>query len=166
MSKIFVQEEPRVASELIEIPVASGASRATIPDVPQLRNQGDQVIVIKSIRLITAKVLSTGPVTGTTNMALADLIKCSLVLYSDGWEKGHLIPLLVLNDVADSDGTTATTIPFRYSKTALANWQNVDWNKSYIQFASGTTASAARVVILEVEYQRFQKMQGGYKNID
>lgn len=167
MSKtILVQEQPMVATELIEIPVASGATRATIPDVPQLRNQGDQVVILKAIRLITAKVLSTGPVTGTTNMALVDLIKCSLVLYSSGWEKMHLLPLLVMNDMADSDATTASTLPYRFNPTKLADWQNVDWNKSYIQFANGTSASAARVVILQVEYVRYQKTNNGYKNID
>jgi len=166
MAKILVQEEPRGASELIEIAVASGATQVTLPDVPQLRNQGDQVIVIKSIRLITAKVLSNAPTLGTATTSLTDLKKMSLILYSQGWEKGHLIPLLVLNDVCDSDSTAATTIPYRTSSTRLNDWTDVDWNKSKLMFSSGTSASGASACLLEVEYQRFQKSGGQYYPID
>lgn len=164
---MLVQEQPRGASELVEIPVAaSSAGRVTIPDVPQLRNQGDQVVLIKTVRLISAKVLSYGPVTGTATMVLADLKKCSLVLYSRGWEKGHFIPLLTLNDVVDSDGTSATTIPFRNHATVLDNWSDVDWNKSYINVANGQTISGACVVILEVEYEVLQKRNGQYVSVE
>lgn len=168
MQTMFVQSAPRGASELIEIPVALSASgRVTLPDVPQLRNQGDQVVVVKSLRLITPKVLSYGPVTGTVNMTLADLKKCSLVLYSRGWEKGHFIPLLVLNDAADNDSTAATTIPYRNEPTRLDDWKDVDWNKSYVNIANGQTIAAACVVILEVEYQVFQRGPGGqYKAVE
>ncbi len=161
--KIIVQDEPRGASELIEITIASGAAgQVNLPDIPQLRNNGDEIVIIKAIRLITAKVLSKGPTTGATTAALADLIKMSLIIYSQGWEKGHLIPVLVLNDAQDSDATTATTIPFRSQSTRLANWVDVDWNKSKIQFSNGTTASQACVLILEVEYQRFLKRNNEY----
>lgn len=154
---MLVQTEPRIASEIIEVQVANGTSRAPLPDVPQLRNQGDQVIIIKSIRLITPKVLTHGPNTGTVNTPLADLKKMSLVLYSNGWEKGHLIPVLLLNDVADADSTAATTIPYRQQSTRLSNWTDVDWNKSYLQFSTNLTASQASVTILEVEYVRMSK---------
>ena len=160
-NKYLVQESPRIASELIEVSVSSGATRVSLPDVPQLRNQGDQVVVITALRLVTNKVLSKGPVTGTSTMTLTDYVKCSLVLYSNGWEKGHLIPLLTLNDVVDGDSTAATTIPYRYTATRLDNWVNVDWNKSYIQFSNGQSASGASVVILEVEYFVMAKQPNG-----
>lgn len=165
-NNILVTEEPRGASEIIEIPVASGVSRVTLPDVPQLRNQGDQVVILKAMRLITAKVLTNGPTSGTANAAVAELKKISLVLYSAGWEKGHLIPLLVLNDVADADATTATTIPYRRNTTRFSDWQDVDWNKSFLQYSSGLTSSGAYVVIFEVEYVRYQKQAGTYQQIN
>lgn len=167
MQKILVQEAPRIASELIEIPISNGASgRVTLPDVPQLRNQGDQVVVITTLRLISPKVLTTGITTGVACTPLADLKKIALTLYSKGWEKGHFIPVLVLNDVSDADSTAATTVPFRENTTKLDNWTDVDWNKSYLQFANGTTASQASTLMLEVEYLKLQKLaDGSYKQI-
>lgn len=156
MEKQLIMQEPRGASEIIEIPIASGASGSvTLPDVPQLRNQGSEVVIIKSIRLITAKVLTNAPTLGTAVTPLADLRKLSLILYSEGWEKGHLIPVLTLNDVADADSTAATTIPYRQQTTYLDNWKNVDWNKSKLQFSTGTTAAGASALVLEVQYQRY-----------
>jgi hypothetical protein len=74
--------------------------------------------------------------------------------------------LLILNDVADADSTTSSTIPFRNKTTKLANWTDVDWNKSYIQFANGTAASQASTIMLEVEYLKLQKTATGeYKQI-
>ena len=163
MSKtILIPETPRIASELIEIPISSGAQgRITLPDVPQLRNQGDQIVVIKAIRLITAKVLTTGPTTGVATTPVADLRKLVLTLYCNGWEKGHYIPVLLLNDVADGDSTAGTTIQYRNHTTRLSDWVNVDWNKSYVLFANSTSASTASTLILEVEYLKMQKNNVG-----
>lgn len=156
MEKQFLMQEPRGASEIIEIPIANGASGTiTLPDVPQLRNQGKEMVIIKSIRLISPKVLSNAPTLGTAVTPLADLVKLSLILYSEGWEKGHLIPVLSLNDTADADSTAATTIPYRTNTTYLDNWKNVDWNKSKLVFSAGTTAAGASALVLEVQYQRF-----------
>ena len=166
MQKVLVQQEPRIASELIEIPIANAAAgRITLPDVPQLRNQGDQVVVITTVRLITAKVLTHGPTTGVAATPVADLRKASLVLYSQGWEKGHYIPLLVLNDVADPDSTAGTCIQYRNHTTRLANWTDVDWNKSYILFSNGLSASQASTLMLEVEYFKLQRTDQGYVKI-
>ena len=162
MQNIIVSESPRIASVLIEIPIASGASgRVTLPDVPQLRNQGDQLVVIQTVRAISPKVLSHGPTSGTATTPLADLKKLSFTIYSQGWEKGQYIPVLLLNDVADADSTAATTIPYRMAPTRFANWRDVDWNKSYLLFSNGQTASQASTLILEVEYLKFQRRKDG-----
>jgi len=151
---ILVQEEPRGPSQLIEIPkVAQAVSRITIPDIQQLRSQVGQVIVIKALRLITDKILTNLPTSGLVNATLAELRKMSLIIYCEGWEKGYLIPILTLNDMVDSDSTAATTIPFRNKTTRFANWENVDWSKSYIQYSNGSPSSAgAYGIILEAEY--------------
>jgi len=139
---ILVNEEPRGPSELIEIPVtANGVTRINIPDIQQLRSQQGQVIIVKGIRTITAKVLTNAPITGSVVSPIAELRKASLVLYADGWEKGHLIPLLTMVDEADADATTATTIPYRFKTTKFDDWKNVDWSKSYIQFSNGTVSA-------------------------
>lgn len=162
---LIIPTTPLIASQLVEIPVGNGANTIAIPDQPQLRNQGDEVVVIKAVRLITPKVLSNSPTLGTANMPLADLVKSSLILYSNGWERGFLIPLLTLNDMADADGTAATTIPYAQAPVQFADWENIDWAKSKIQLASGTTTSQASAVILQVQYQKFIIENGQRKQV-
>lgn len=151
---ILVQEEPRGPSQLVEVPVtANGLTRINFPDIQQLRSQVGQNIIIKWIRLITVKVLSNGPTIGSVNAPLAELQKVSVTLYSEGWEKGQLIPLLTLNDVADADSANATTIPYRQHETRFANWKNVDWSKSYLQYANSTSsANSPYVFIFDIGY--------------
>lgn len=150
---ILVQEEPRGPSQMVEIPVATGQQRVPLPDVQQLRNTQGQTIVIKAIRLITAKVLTAAPIGGQTTAPRDELRKMSLVLYAEGWEKGQLIPVLEFNDNHDSDTAAATTISFRGTATRLADWKNVDWPKSYLQFSNGTAAAGGPyAVLLDVEY--------------
>lgn len=162
MQNVIISESPRIASILIEVNIASGATgRVTLPDVPQLRNQGDQVVVIQTVRLISPKVLTHGVTTGTAATPLADLRKISFTIYSQQWEKGQYIPILLLNDQQDSDSTAATTIPFRAQPTRFANWKDVDWNKSYLQFSNNQSASQDSTLMLEVEYLKFQKKQDG-----
>lgn len=152
----IIPGQPLYASQLVEIPVSgAGLNVVPIPDQPQLRNQGDEIIIVKSVRLITAKVLAVAPTIGGNNMPLADLVNASLILYANGWERGYLIPLLTLNDVHDADATTASTIPYVQNPVQFADWENVDWNKSKIQFSAGTTTSDAGSFILQVQYQKF-----------
>jgi len=151
---LLVQEEPRGPSQLVEIPVTvNGSQKVKLPDVQQLRSQEGQTIIIKAVRLITFKVLPRCMTLNLVSAPLAELQKISLVIYCEGWEKAQLIPLLVLNDVADGDATTATTIPYRNKATRFNNWRNVDWAQSYLLYSNGTvSATAPYGVQLEVEY--------------
>lgn len=150
---MLVQEEPRGPSQLVECPVPSATQRQRLPDVQQLRSQEGQKIIIKAIRLITDKVLPFAMTLEGTNAPLAELQKICLVLYSQGWEKGQMIPVLSLNDMADADSANGTTIPYRNRTTRLNNWQNVDWAQSYLLYANGQPAAGTPyVVMFEVEY--------------
>jgi len=150
---ILVKEEPRCASELIEVPIANAAAgRVAFPDNQQLRSLINQNIIIKKIRLITAKVLTNAPTLGTATTPLADLKKLTATFYCEGWEKGHNIPVLELNDFADGDSTAATTIPYRNNPPTFDDWRNLDWSKSFVTFANGTTASIASALMFDVEY--------------
>lgn len=150
---VLVQEEPRGASQTIEIPIAVGQGDINFPDIPELRSDSEFRVIIKGIRHISPKVSPFGPVTGTANTPLADIVNIFLQLYSDGWLKGYNIPLLTLNDMADADATTATTIPYRNKATKLSNWK-IAWNKSKVHFAPGTVATVASVLVLDIEYDR------------
>lgn len=146
----LVQEEPRGPSQLIEIPVpALAVQRVQIPDIQQLRSQVGQTIIIKALRLIPASILTNAPTVGGINAPLTELVKISLVLYCEGWEKGQLIPILTLCDTF----TEASGVPFRPHTTMFDNWKNVDWSKSYLQYSNGTPSSGvAYTVVLEAEY--------------
>jgi hypothetical protein len=144
---IFVQEAPRDASQLIEVPVvANGLQRVQFPDVQQLRSLVNQIIVIKEIRLITVDVLTNAPLGGQVNAPTAELQKLTLVIYCEGWEKAQLMPILILNDINN-------TAPHRFTGTRFNNWENVDWSKTYLQYSNGTqSAGAPYAVLLDVVY--------------
>lgn len=150
--KALVMEEPRGPSQLVEIQVTqNGLSRVPFPDVPNLRSQIGQNIIIKGIRLITDSVLTNGPISGLTNAPLTELVKASLVIYSEGWEKGQMIPLLTLNDMF----AEGTGIPYRRTATKFNDWKNFDWSKTFVQYSNGlVTAGASYVICLDVEYQK------------
>jgi hypothetical protein len=152
MQTVIVQEEPRGPSVLIEVNVPNnGSQRVPFPDISQLRSTIDQKIIIKGLRLISAEVLTNGIISANVTAPAAELQKMAITIYAEGWEKGQTIPILTFNDFRFTVGA----IPFRYSSTRFSDWVNVDWPKSYIQFANGTvSAGAPYVVLLDCEYVR------------
>lgn len=147
---ILVQEEPRGPSQLIEIPVTqNGLGRVNLPDIQQLRSQVGQVIIIKGLKLIPPTVLTNAPTLGGPNAPLTELVKMTLTIYCEGWEKGQLIPILTLNDFfIEGSGT-----PYRMNPTKFADWKNVDWSKTYLQFANGTVSAGTPYnVLIDVDY--------------
>lgn len=147
---ILVQEEPRGPSELVEIVVTeNGKGRIPFPDNDQLRNMSDSTVVIKGIRLVTSDVLTRGVLNDQPNAPVAELQKMALVLYSEGWERCHNMPALLLNDTTLPGGA----FPHRYQSMKFDNWMGVQWKKSFFQLAAGTvTANAPYVILLDVEY--------------
>jgi len=152
----MVQDEPRGPSQLIEVPVTiAGTTKLVLPVIQNLQNQVDITVVIKALRVIPDTVLALAPTQGGINAPLAELQKMSLVLYSEEWEKGQLIPLLTLVDTF----TEASGIPWRARTTRLDNWRNVNWGKSYILYSNGSSAAGVPYnVIFEAEYQKFNKL--------
>lgn len=152
---VLVQDEPVIMSELVEILIPANAQRIQLPDVQQLRSQQGQKIIIKSIELVTNKVLTNGMLLQGTLAPVTELQKMALTIYSMGWERGHMTPLLFFNNEADSDSTAATTIPYRNKMYTLSNWEKVDFPKSYLQFANGTApAGAPYLVLLNINYMK------------
>lgn len=153
---VIAKQEPRIASQLIEVPVTvNNQGSITFPDIQQLRSTPDCVIVIKSMRLITDKVLTNAPLSGYATAPLSELKKMSLIIYSEGWEKAQYVPILTLNDMVDADSDDATTIPYKNSKFELDDWRRVDWTKTKIQFSNTTSSQGAPyTVLIDVEYLR------------
>jgi hypothetical protein len=150
MHNILVQEEPRGPSVLIEVNVQNnGSQRIPIPDISQLRSTTTLKIVLKALRLIPSSVLTNGIISSNVTAPDAELQKMSLTIYAEGWEKGQTIPMMTFNDFQN------TIIPNRFNPTRFSDWVNVDWPKSYIQYANGTvSAGAPYVVLLDCEYVR------------
>lgn len=153
-SKVFIQEEPIMMWQLIEIPVTrNGDGKVPLPDIQQLRSQEGQNIIFKTLKLVTPKVLARGMLNNAVNAPLAELQKMSLVLYSEGWQRGQMVPLLMLNNEADADATTATTVPYTNTPYNLSDWRRVDLPQSFLQFANGqVSANAPYVVMIWVGY--------------
>lgn len=150
---ILVQEEPRGPSQLIEIPVnQSGLTKIPFPDIQQLRSDQTQQIIIKQIRLVTADLLTNGMLQAGVNAPVTELQKIAVVLYCEGWEKGQLIPILSMNDSTFA----GSTFPHVFHTMRFNNWKNVDWTKSYMQFANGTSSVASYVLLFDVLYTRFK----------
>jgi len=152
MQNVIVQEEPRGPSILIEVNVpTNGSQRIPFPDISQLRSTTDLKIVIKGLRLISSEVLTNGMISSNPTAPAGELAKMALTIYAEGWEKGQTIPLLTLNDMVFTTGA----IPYRMTATKFDNWVNVDWPKSYIQYANGTSsAGAPYVILIDCEYVR------------
>lgn len=150
---VLVQEEPRGPSVLIEVNVQNnGLQRVAFPDIAQLRSTPDQKVIIKGLRLIPPEVLTNAVLAPNANAPTTELQKISLVLYAEGWEKGQTIPIITFNDFVFATGNT----PYRNHATKLDNWVNVDFPKSYLQYANGTvSAGAPYTVLLDCEYVRY-----------
>lgn len=152
---LLIQEEPRNCSELVEVPVtATGLFRINFPDNQQLRSLVTQDVRIQGMRLIINDVVTNGPITGFLTAPLTELKKCFLVLYCEGWEKAHYIPLLTLSDVNVPGGAQA----HRYAPTKFGSWRNVDWGKSFILYSNGTAGSSVAggnyAFLFDVEYTK------------
>ena len=152
---LLIQEAPRGASYLIEVPVIAGAgSPIALPLIQELTSDTTQNVIIKSLRLVTDQELTNAPTNLGVVAPLTELQKISLILYAEGWEKGYLIPVLSLNSIF----TEGSGIPYRDRTMKLDNWQNVMWNKSKLVYSNGTVpVGAPYVVVFETEYQRFDK---------
>lgn len=155
---ILVQERPRTPSQLVEVPVtANGLQRIPFPDVQQLRSYGNTKVIVSQMRLITAEVLTNGVINTGVNAPIAELQKITFVFYCDGWEKGQYIPALTFNDMVLPGGT----FPHRYAAMNFENWENIDWSKSFLQYANSTSsANSPYVVLLDVIYTKLDAATG------
>lgn len=136
--------------EQIELQIPVGApTKVMFPDLPNLRNQIDQSIVIKDMEVITDTVMPTTP-NDATNAPIAELKKAVVVLYNSGEESIYRIPVLKLNRI--NDGTN----PFQQVWESFDDLRNVDWSKSYVLFSSAP-ANTPYSILFGVSYLKLTK---------
>lgn len=149
----MVQDEPRGPSQLIEVNVpVVGTTKQLLPVIQNLQNQVDVNVVLKVLRVIPDTVLPLAPTLGGINAPLTELQKMCLVIYSEEWEKGQLIPLCTLIDTF----TEGSGIPWRTRSSRFDSWRNVNWGKSFLFYSNGSSSVGNPYnVIFEAEYQKF-----------
>lgn len=137
--ELFEQALKRYELVTLNIPAASFGTRFSYPDIPQLRDDTTQDIIICGLETFSVDALPLTPA-GNAVATFAQLQNSFLTLYIEGEESVRQVPLIRLFPLrqAASTGTTFNAVerlPTEYLK--------VDWNKSYIQAATpfGTTGS-------------------------
>jgi hypothetical protein len=138
--------------ELVElvIPAANTALRIPFPDIPQLRSDTTQDVIIRALETYCAENMpfdyNNNPV--VTN---AQLLKCFLTLYIQQEESVFRMPTIRLQNIFNALSTTA----YFYSDD-LDQFENlmVDWTKSYLTLASSLANGALICFVLGVMYQR------------
>lgn len=141
--------------ELIELIVTAnlGATRQNFPDIPQLRDDTTQDIIVRALESFSILSMPLSP-QGNPVASVVQLQNAFLILYIDGEESVRQIPLQRLCNTAAILATSAQ------------QWQNyptdtedlkVDWNKSYIQFAQPPNTGGANAqfsIMVGVEYKK------------
>lgn len=142
--------------ELIELNIpASALGKVTFATYPQLQNQSDQLIKILNIEVFPITSYAASQLTaGLPGMPVADVPKAALVLYVNGEESIHLIPLAKLIHIDDAAN------PFQFLSDGFETLDNVDFSKSSVRF--NTAATAANYIIpFGITYIRYQKSATG-----
>jgi hypothetical protein len=142
--------------ELVEliIPAGSTGTRFPYPDIPQLRDDTTQDIIICGLETFSVDAL---PLTanGNPTASFAQLQNSFLTLYVDSEESVRQVPFVRLNPMrqAAAAGTTLNVLdklPVEYLK--------VDWNKTYVQAATPFGTAGAPVaqfsILLGVWYKK------------
>jgi hypothetical protein len=141
--------------EMVELGGTNGIANGTLGrvsfnDQPQLRDQPNQIIIILNIELFLNSTYANSQFTNTLpGIPAAELPKGVLVLYINGEESVHLIPLAKLVHINDQ------LSPYQWDLQGFDRLSNVDWDKSYVQFSSAT-AGGPYVAPFGVTYLRFQ----------
>jgi hypothetical protein len=124
----------RKRHELVEliIPAGSTGTRFPYPDIPQLRDDTTQDIVICGIEAYSVDAL---PLSGNGNdvASFAQLQNSFLTLYIEGEESMRQMPLVRLNPMFQALNTGVT---LNVADPLQTEYLKVDWNKSYIQAAA------------------------------
>jgi hypothetical protein len=138
--------------ELVEVPVAANATgQVKFPTLDKLRNQANQIIIIKSISIYPITAYANSQTTNTVpGMAATEIPKTALVLYVDGEESIRLIPTAQLININDG------TVPFQQQIQPFDDLTDVIFDSSYFQF-NAPAAATAYVIPVGIVYIRLKK---------
>lgn len=135
--------------QLIELQLTTNygaGQRLYFQDQPQLRTQTDQLVKIHSIDCFNADAVPKSP-SGIATATAADIANGFLVLNIKGTEQQQYIPLPTLNRVQ-----TPAAGAFVFDQFMLEGVFNIDWTKSYVQFADAQTGNISFLFGVNYEY--------------
>jgi hypothetical protein len=120
--------------ELIElvIPAGSTGTRFPYPDIPQLRDDTTQDIIICGLESYSVEALPLAP-SGNTTMSFAQMQNTFLTLYVEGEESVRQVPFIRLNAMREAAAAGTT---FNVVERLPVEYLKVDWNKTYNQAAA------------------------------
>lgn len=138
--------------ELIEliIPAGSTAIKFQYPDIPQLRDDTTQDILVRGLRGYSIETMPLSP-TGNPVATTAQLQNSFLILYIEQEESIYQLPMIELNTIFQALATGTSQQVFE--PTELQDLK-IDWNKSYIQTAAPYNNEADFSIMLGVTYKK------------
>jgi hypothetical protein len=139
--------------ETIEIIIPAGsAGSVPFPDVPNLRNQNDQKIIVVDMEFFPDYVYGASFLNTTIpGTPIGEIPKAAAVIYYNGEEAIRRIPLGKIN-YTENLGIGA---PFQHERTSFDELNDVIWPKSYIQF-NAAIAGAPYIIPITVTYYKFK----------
>jgi hypothetical protein len=139
--------------ELVEMMVPDGSTgRVNFASIPQLRNQANQLIIVKGIDVFSEESYAFSQITNNIpGMPVAEMPNAVLVLYVNGEESVRMIPLGKLNHVQIDGGGSL----FQQNLFGFDDLSNVDFDKSYVQFSVAT--AGPYVIPFGITYLRMQQ---------
>lgn len=142
--------------ELVELIIQAGSTgtRFPYPDIPQLRDDTTQDIIVCGLKTWSVEAL---PLTanGNTNATYLQLANSFLTLYIEGEESIRQIPFI---DFLHQRQAQATGTTFNNVETTALEYLKIDWNKTYLQaatpFGTAGAPNAQFSVLLGVSYKK------------
>lgn len=140
--------------EIIELLIdVANPGRFTFDPQAQLRNDPDQVIIIKGIQVYPDTIYSNSQESAAIpGVAMTELPKAVLTLYVDGEESVKGIPLVQLVNQQDNNNPSL----FQQEIQQFADLKNVVWEKSYVQF-SVAPAGVSYIIPFGITYIRMKR---------
>lgn len=142
--------------ELVELIINAGSTgtRFPYPDIPQLRDDTTQDIIVCGLKTWSIEAL---PLTanGNANASYLQLANSFLTLYIQGEESVRQVPFIDLIHMRQAAAAGAT---FNNTETVKTEYLKIDWNKTYLQaatpFGTALAPNTQFSVLLGVSYKK------------
>jgi hypothetical protein len=132
------------------IPANNTSLRIPFPDIPQLRSDTTQDVIIRGLEVYSAESMPNDPNNNPlpTN---AQLLKTFLTFYIQQEESVKFIPSVKMLNIYNA--ASAAAYFYTDELVQAENWM-VDWTKSSLNLASSLGNAGLLVFVLGVMYQR------------